>query len=47
MTPLFCDTAHPIYISEEDHLTPATARQILTHNLTGAALCHWQKTTSE
>ncbi|KAA8713030.1 hypothetical protein F4V73_18115 [Morganella psychrotolerans] len=41
--PLFCETASPIYISADDSFTDLTARQILTHNLTGHRLCGWMK----
>ncbi len=34
-----CDWAEPIRVSSQDDLTPGTARQILTHNETGADLC--------
>jgi hypothetical protein len=37
-----CDWTAPIRPSRGDHLTEGTARQILTHNETGAALCGWQ-----
>jgi hypothetical protein len=37
-----CDWAAPIRPSVADHLTEGTARQILIHNETGAALCGWQ-----
>mgnify|MGYP003634985031 FL=1 len=36
-----CDWAVPIRPSPSDQLTNGTARQILTHNETGAALCGW------
>jgi type IV pilus biogenesis protein CpaD/CtpE len=39
--PDFCATARPIYISKTDSISDATARQVLTHNLTGARLCGW------
>lgn len=34
-----CDWAEPIFISADDVLTIGTARQILTHNETGDAIC--------
>lgn len=37
-----CDWARPIYVSRADQLTDGTARQILAHNDTGAALCGWK-----
>ena len=36
-----CRVSQPILISEEDHLTMETARQILVHNETGERLCGW------
>jgi hypothetical protein len=44
-TDAFCVKAQPIYISREDVLTDATARQILGHNLIGLKDCKWM--TSE
>ncbi|MGV4246454.1 hypothetical protein ACV8UE_20450 [Citrobacter freundii] len=38
---LFCDTANPIYVSNEDLMTEETERQILTHNMVGERLCQW------
>lgn len=32
----------PIYVSDDDHFTDATARQILEHNELGATLFGWQ-----
>lgn len=43
--PLFCDIASPIYINEKDTFTPETAKQILSHNITGFKLCDWKKGT--
>lgn len=37
-----CAWARPIYTSQADVLTDGTARQILTHNDTGAELCGWK-----
>lgn len=37
----FCLLAEPIRPSLQDVLTPGTARQILSHNEKGAALCGW------
>lgn len=34
-----CDWTRPIYVSAEDQLTPSTARQVLRHNETRAAIC--------
>ncbi len=42
-SPIFCDTASPIYISRYDQLTDYTAREILTHNRIGHRLCGWKK----
>lgn len=36
-----CSVFAPIWISKEDVLTDLTARQILIHNETGAAVCGW------
>lgn len=36
-----CLVFSPIYISKQDVLTDGTARQILTHNLTGQRLGCW------
>lgn len=41
LTPDFCETAHPIYITEHDVLADETAKGILRHNLTGRRLCDW------
>lgn len=38
-----CDWAKPIYVSQDDVLTDGTARQILTHDETGKAICGWGK----
>jgi len=35
----FCAISKPIYISADDQLTDATARQLLTHNRVWASLC--------
>lgn len=40
---MVCDWAAPIRPSRADQLTDGTARQILTHNETGARLCGWQQ----
>ena len=37
-----CAWARPIYTSRADQLTDGTARQILTHNDTGAEICGWK-----
>jgi hypothetical protein len=37
-----CDWAAPIRPSRADQLSAGTARQILTHNETGADLCGWR-----
>ena len=37
-----CGWAKPILPSRADVLTDGTARQILTHNETGASLCGWR-----
>lgn len=37
-----CDWVQPIRTHQEDHLSDVTARQILTHNETGAGLCGWR-----
>lgn len=37
-----CEWAEPIRPQVEDHLSDPTARQILTHNETGARLCGWR-----
>jgi len=37
-----CDWAEPIRPSRADQLSEGTARQILTHNETGAAICGWR-----
>lgn len=36
-----CVAFGPIYPSRADVLTDGTARQILTHNITGRDLCGW------
>lgn len=38
----FCATAKPIFVSRSDEISDATAREILTHNLTGQKLCGWK-----
>ncbi|HHO8379405.1 TPA: hypothetical protein ACRX87_003390 [Klebsiella pneumoniae] len=38
---LFCDAANPIYVSHSDQLKQETKREILSHNVQGATLCHW------
>ena len=38
----FCDTAGPIYISQDDVLNPETERQILNFDEIGAKLCGWK-----
>lgn len=38
-----CDWAKPIYVSQDDVLTDGTAKQILTHDETGKAICGWGK----
>lgn len=35
----YCEVARPILISKQDGLTDGTARQILGHNETWAAIC--------
>ena len=40
--PLECEWAEPIRPQLEDHLSDSTARQILTHNETGARICGWR-----
>jgi hypothetical protein len=35
----YCEVAKPILISKKDELTDGTARQILAHNETWAAIC--------
>nr|DAK67449.1 MAG TPA: Protein of unknown function (DUF3053) [Caudoviricetes sp.] len=37
----FCDVATPILIEKSDILSPETAKEILSHNLTGRELCKW------
>lgn len=37
-----CDWDQAIYISRDDVLSDATARQILAHNAAGAQVCGWQ-----
>lgn len=37
-----CVAFAPIYPSRHDVLTDGTARQILTHDRTGATLCGWK-----
>ncbi|WP_263846913.1 hypothetical protein [Sedimentimonas flavescens] len=36
-----CGWVKPIHPSRADVLTDGTARQILTHNLTGDKVCGW------
>lgn len=36
-----CDAWKPIYVGRDDSLTDETARALLAHNRTGAALCGW------
>lgn len=38
-----CDWVKPIYVSNDDVLTDGTAKQILTHDETGKAICGWGK----
>lgn len=38
-----CDWAKPIYVSNDDVLTDGTAKQVLTHDETGKAICGWGK----
>lgn len=35
----YCEVVNPIYVSQSDEFTDGTARQILTHNETWAAVC--------
>jgi hypothetical protein len=37
----YCLIAEPIYVGEGDVFEDATARAVLKHNETGAALCGW------
>ncbi|MDQ2140919.1 hypothetical protein RBI14_22380 [Alcaligenaceae bacterium B3P038] len=37
----YCAIAKPIYVAAEDELTDLTARQTLSHNGRGRALCKW------
>jgi len=37
-----CLVFNPVYISKEDALTDATARQILSNNESGHTVCDWQ-----
>lgn len=39
--PAFCAIGQPIYPSRQDILTEGTQRQVLEHNMVGAALCGW------
>lgn len=36
-----CGPWRPIYVGKSDVLTAETARSLLAHNRTGAALCNW------
>lgn len=36
-----CGPFRPIYVAKDDSLTGDTARALLIHNRTGAALCGW------
>lgn len=38
-----CAWTKPIYVSKSDILTDGTARQIVAHNETGAAICDWKR----
>lgn len=38
----FCSVARPVYISPEDKLTDATAREIYDHDTVGLKLCGWK-----
>lgn len=38
----FCLVSSPILISKQDKLSDTTAKEILEHNKTGAALCGWK-----
>lgn len=38
----FCLVSSPILIGKQDKLSDTTAREILDHNKTGAALCGWK-----
>lgn len=40
-----CEWAKKILVSPDDVLTDGTAKQVLTHNKTGAQICGWQKST--
>lgn len=37
----FCLVAKPITISRKDVLTDITKHEILSHDQTGVAICHW------
>jgi hypothetical protein len=37
----FCVVSRPILVSRADVLTDETARQLLSHNETGARVCGW------
>jgi hypothetical protein len=37
----YCQIAKPIYISQDDVLSDATAREVLEHNRTGKKICGW------
>lgn len=37
----FCKLAKPIYVGKPDYFSDQTARQILSHNELGKALCKW------
>lgn len=39
-----CQWGRPIYVDKADVLTDATAKQILSHNLSGAKKCGWKPT---
>lgn len=39
----FCMLSMPIFISEGDTLTDATAKEILAHNELGVRLCDWPR----
>lgn len=38
----FCLVSSPILIGKQDKLSDTTAKEILEHNKTGAALCGWK-----
>lgn len=42
-----CEWAKPIYVSQDDVLTDGTAKQILSHDETGKAICGWGKYNNE